>query len=144
VGPHEVDLDLMRRHIAAFRAGATRVQAPRVDYPTDSFLTQTYDFAGVRVLIAEGTYVLTFDDLDVRVFLTATHEATRERRRTRNRDIDAPVIEQVLAIEHRIIAPLAERADFLIDESFAVHGAGRAGDRRQEHPGVTDRRAHHE
>jgi uridine kinase len=78
------------------------------------------DFSGVEALIVEGTYVLTLEDLDVGIFLDATHEDTRERRRVRNRDIDAPIIDRVLAIEHRIIAPQASRAQIVIDREFRV------------------------
>jgi hypothetical protein len=65
----------------------------------------TRDFAPLQVLIVEGTYVLMLDDLDVRVFLEATHEDTHERRMARNRDIWEPIIDTILGIEHRLIAP---------------------------------------
>ena len=39
---------------------------------------------------SRATYVLTLEDLDVGIFLDATRVDTRERRRARNRDIDAP------------------------------------------------------
>lgn len=120
VGPHEVDLPLLAAHVARFRAGEDGVEGPLVDYPTDSFLTRRLDFAPVDVLLVEGTYVLMLDDLDVRLFLEATHEDTAERRRARNRDIDAPFVRQVLAIEHRLIAPQAGRAHLVVDRDFGI------------------------
>jgi uridine kinase len=120
VGPQEVDLPLLASHVAAFRLGRDDVTGPRVDYPGNRFLTRRLDFAPVAALIVEGTYVLRLDDLDVRVFLEATHEDSRERRRARARDVDAPVIETILAIEHRIIVQQAARADVLIDRDFAI------------------------
>jgi len=65
--------------------------------------------------------------IDARVFLEVTHEETRERRRVRNRDIDAPVIDQILAIEHDIIVEQAEQADIVIDRDFEAPCAERAG-----------------
>ncbi len=118
VGPHEVNLALLAAHIAAFRAGERSVQAPLVDYPGNRFATQTLDMNAVELLVVEGTYVLQMDALDVRIFLQATHRDTEERRRIRNRDIDAPIVAQVLAIEHDIIARQAALADILIDASF--------------------------
>lgn len=118
VGPHEVNLDLLRRHLAAFRAAAPDVVAPVVDYPANTFLTQRLDFSPVEVLIVEGTYVLTLPDVDIRVFLEATHEATRGRRQARGRDIDAPIIDRILAIEHDIIAAQAASADIVITPDF--------------------------
>ena len=120
VGPHEVDLALLAAHVAAFRAGQDGVTGPRVDYPANRFLTRRLDFARVAVLVVEGTYVLQLEDLDVRVFLEATHADTRERRRRRARDVDAPVVETILGIEHEIIAPQAARADVVIDRHFAI------------------------
>ena len=124
VGPHEVNLALLRQHVADFRAGRA-IDAPLVDYPTDSFLTRRLDFAPHVALVVEGTYVLMLDDggspvFDVRVFLDATHDDTAARRRARNRDIDAPFVQDVLRIEHAIIARQAAVADFIIDRDFDI------------------------
>ena len=124
VGPHEVNLALLQRHVTDFRAGRA-VDAPLVDYPTDSFVTRRLDFAPLAALVVEGTYVLMLDDggarvLDVRVFLEATHDDTAERRRARNRDIDAPFVQDVLRIEHAIIARQAAVAHLVVDRDFGV------------------------
>lgn len=120
VGPHEVNMKLLAAHVVAFRAGKDGVVGPRVDYPANRFLTRRLDFAGVAVLVVEGTYVLQLRDLDVRVFLEATHSDTRERRRLRARDVDAPVVETILGIEHAIIAPQAALADVVVDRDFVI------------------------
>lgn len=120
VGPHEVQLDLIAEHVAAFRRGDVRVTAPRVNYPENRFDEEIRDFSAIQVLVVEGTYVLMLDGLDVRVFLEATHEDTHERRMARNRDIWEPVIDTILGIEHRLIAPQAERAHWIIDRSFRL------------------------
>ena len=120
VGPQEVNMPLLAEHIAAFRARARNVLAPLVDYPRNRFVEQALDFSAADLLIVEGTYVLQLDLLDVRIFLSATHEDTEERRRQRARDIDAPFITQVLAIEHAIIAKQAAVADILIDDQFQI------------------------
>jgi uridine kinase len=117
VGPQEVQLTLIQDHIAAFRRGDT-VTAPMVNYPENRFDQETRAFTGAQVLIVEGTYVLMLDGLDVRVFLEATHSDTHERRMARNRDIWEPIIDTILDIEHRLIAPQGERAHWLIDRAF--------------------------
>lgn len=119
VGPQEVNLPLLAAHVAAFRASQDAT-GPRVDYASDSFTTRELPFANADVLVMEGTYVLQLDDADVRIFLEATHEETAERRRLRNRDVDAPIVDRVLAIEHALIAPQAERAHVLIDANFGI------------------------
>lgn len=123
VGPHEVDLERIAAHVAAFRAGRDGVEAPLVDYPSDSFRTHRLDFAPLRVLVVEGTYALHLPDLDVRVFLEATHEDTRERRAARNRDAGGAFVDRVLAVEHAIIRRQADAADVVIDRAFRVRRA---------------------
>jgi uridine kinase len=122
VGPHEVNLELLQAHVDAFRAGRDGVEAPAVDYPANRFVTRQLDFSALAVLIVEGTYVFRLRGVDTRIFLDATHVDTRERRRIRNRDIDAPVIDQILAIEHDIIVEQAEQADIVIDCDFIIRG----------------------
>jgi uridine kinase len=121
VGPHEVRLDLLAEHVAAFRDAAIAVEGPLVDYPGNRFVTQRHDFAHRDLLVVEGTYVLQLDDLDVRIFLEATHHDTVARRRLRNRDIDDPFVERVLAVEHDIIVRQRVRADIVVDRDYVAH-----------------------
>jgi uridine kinase len=120
VGPHEVNLGLLSQHIDAFRTAAPHVSGPLVDYPGNRFLMQRLDFPSADLLIVEGTYVLQLDNLDARIFFQATYQDSEARRQARNRDIDAPIIQQILAIEHDIIARQAELADILVDRHFAI------------------------
>ncbi len=122
VGPHEVNLALLNEHVLAFREGRSDVTVPMVDYPSDSFLSRRRDFAPLAALIVEGTYVLRLPGMDIRIFLNATSDDTRARRRARNRDIDAPIVDQVLAIEHELIAPQAALASIVIDREFRIVG----------------------
>jgi uridine kinase len=119
VGPQEVDLARLARHVADFHAARNAV-GPWVDHRTDTFRARPLPLAAAVVLIVEGTYVLGLDDLDVRVFLEATHRDTAERRRRRNRDVDAPIVDQVLAIEHGLIAPQSRLAHIVVDRDFAI------------------------
>ena len=120
VGPHEVDLGRITRDVAEFRAGRDGVVVPSVDYAANAFRTRVVDFGNARVLVVEGTYVLTLDMLDVRVFLEASYADTRARRVARARDVDSPFVERVLAIEHEIIARQAAAADLVVDREFRV------------------------
>lgn len=119
VGLHEVNLALLASHVAAFRAARDDVPAPRADHAADTFVTRRLDFAHAAVLVVEGTYALHLDHTDVRIFLEATHAETAERRR-RNRDVDAPIIDRILAIEHELIAAQASRAHIVIDRDFVI------------------------
>ena len=120
VGPHEVNLELLQSHVDAFLRDDANVEGPLVDYPANRFVTQTVDFSSARLLVVEGTYVFRLRGIALRLFLEATHLDTRERRRVRNRDIDAPIIDRILAIEHEIIARDGTRADIVVDRDFAI------------------------
>jgi len=120
VGPHEVQTALIQSQITAFRNGVANVAAPIVNYSENRFETQLLDFSQTQVLVVEGTYALLLDDIDLGIFLQATYHDTAERRRKRARDIDDPFVEQVLEIEHRLIAPQRDRADILIDRGFGM------------------------
>lgn len=120
VGPQEVNFNLLRAHVAAFRAGANALTVPRVDYPGNRFVAEQRDFAALAVLVVEGTYVLSSVHADIRIFLEATSDDSRERRSARNRDIDAPIVEQVLAIERPLIAAQGAAADIIIDRDFTI------------------------
>lgn len=128
VGPHEVQMALIAQHITAFRDGARGIETPVVNYPENRFDTVTRDFSEAQVLIVEGTFVLRLDQLDVRIFLEATHRDTHERRIIRNRDIHEPIIDTILDIEHRIIAPQAARAHWLLDRDFRLRQGDGAAD----------------
>lgn len=119
-GPQEVDLDRLRSDLVAFREGRDDITTPLVDYPSDRMLTQRLDFSKTPVLIAEGTYILSMPEIDIRIFLRATHHETRERRRERNRDRDDPVTDRVLAVEHAIISLQSELADVVVSPDFAI------------------------
>ncbi|MEN8145293.1 MAG: hypothetical protein ABFS14_10125 [Gemmatimonadota bacterium] len=127
VGPQEVDLGRLEQHIAAYRDGAEFVDVPVTDRKTDTFVSRRLSLAGVRVLIVEGTYVLSLPDLDARLFLSGTYQETWDRRRQRNRDQDEPVIGEVLAIEHQLIVTYKEVADIVVDCDLRVLSLGRFG-----------------
>jgi len=120
VGPQEVQMDMILRHISAFRAGAGSITCPTVNYFANRFDTRAVAFDGCELLVVEGTYVLMLDDADVRIFLEATYEDTATARRARNRDIDAPFVTRVLEIEHSIIARQIELADIVISRDYAI------------------------
>ena len=119
VGPHEVQLDLIRDHMRAFRAGES-VDAPVVDYPGNRFVPQRLDFESADVLVVEGTFALLIGGNDIGIFLQATWQDTASRRKARNRHIDDAIIDTILGIEHNIIAPQAEIADILLDRDFEI------------------------
>lgn len=120
VGMQEVRMDLLQDHVDAFRAGGEFLRKPLSNYHTNEITEEMLDISGTRVLIVEGTYSLALQSADCRIFLSRNYLETKTQRLLRGREADDEFIERVLAIEHAVIAPLATRADILIDKSYHV------------------------
>ncbi|MFP4300528.1 MAG: uridine kinase family protein [Alkalispirochaetaceae bacterium] len=120
VGTQEVQLDLLDDHLRAAKQGEKRLTKPLVIYEEDKVTEEELSLEGVRVVIAEGTYTTLLEEADHRVFIDRDYHATLEARKRRAREPIEPFIEQVLEIEHGIIAPSKERADIIIGEDYEV------------------------
>ncbi|MEE4297617.1 MAG: adenylyl-sulfate kinase, partial [Wenzhouxiangella sp.] len=115
VGPSEVRLDLMEEHLELFRARACLTK-PLVRYLEDRIDQVNVDLSPFQIAIVEGTYVTLLKNVDVRVFIDRDYHASRAHREKRRRhasELD-PFIDQVLAVEHGIIAPHRMLADIVI------------------------------
>jgi uridine kinase len=123
LGPHvEVNLDGMEQNLVNAIQGKTEISKPLVDYDSNCIEEETISLAGINVLIAEGTYTSLLKHVDARVFIARNRVDTQEDRRKRNRGAEArdPFIEQVLVIEHKIIAGHKQLADFVILKNYDV------------------------
>lgn len=121
VGPSEVRLDLMEKHLELFRQGGCLTK-PLVRYLENRIDEVRVDLAPFDVVIAEGTYVTLLKHVDVRVFITRDYHANRPHREKRRRhasELD-PFIDQVLAVEHTLISPHRSLADLLIHDDYSV------------------------
>ncbi len=120
VGPGEVRLDLLDEHLASARAGAAAISKPLVVYDEDRITEEELSLAGVDVVIAEGTYTTSLEEVDTRVFIQRDYKDTLQARQRRGREEFDPYIEEVLEIEHGIISRQSKKADVLISRDFEV------------------------
>ncbi|MEM1333064.1 MAG: hypothetical protein AAGG08_06350 [Actinomycetota bacterium] len=123
LGPHvEVRLDLLDEHLVAARTGSDHIVKPLVDYDADAVEDETIDLTGTDVVIAEGTYTSLLKHVDVRVFIARNRLDTLAHRQKRNRgdEVGDPFIENVLRIEHQIIAGHRGLADVVITRDYDV------------------------
>ena len=122
VGPQEVNLDLLDRHLKAFLDGRDSTVKPLVTYETDSISTEDMDFGAARIAIAEGTYTTLLNAANIRIFIDRDFEQTRAHREKRKRDAAEldPFIDGVLKIEHDIISSHKPRADIVINPDYSV------------------------
>jgi len=123
LGPHlEVRMDLLNQHIKAALEGAGEIVKPLVDYAADSIGEERVSLEGAKVLIIEGTYTALLHAVDCRIFINRNRLDTMEHRRKRNRgsEVGDHFIENVLKVEHKIIAGHRYLADILITKEYDV------------------------
>jgi uridine kinase len=123
LGPHvEVRLDLLEQNLVDAIDGSAEIIKPLIDYDANSVGGETIDLSGVEVVIAEGTYTTLLKHVDTKVFIARNRLDTLEHRQKRNRgnEVGDPFIENVLKLEHKIIAGHRQLADFVITRDFEV------------------------
>jgi uridine kinase len=123
LGPHiEVKLDVLEQNLKDAIHGKKEISKPLVDYDANLIGDETIDLEGIRVLIAEGTYTSLLKHVDTRIFICRNWLDTLETRQNRMRgnEVGDPFIEQVLSIEHKIIAGHKQLGDILITKDFKV------------------------
>lgn len=123
LGPHvEVRMDVLEHNLIHAIQGDKEIIKPLVDYDLNMIEDETINLDGIRVLIVEGTYTSLLKHVDTRIFITRNWMDTLEHRqkRMRGNEIGDPFIEQVLSIEHKIIAGHKYLADILITNDYNV------------------------
>lgn len=120
VGPNEVLLDLLDEHLAMARSGASSIQKPLVVYAADAIEQEAISLVAARVVVVEGTYTTLLRNVDTRVFIARNRLETMAARVRRAREPVDPFIEEVLKIEHEIIAGHRSLADVILDRDYGV------------------------
>jgi uridine kinase len=124
LGPHvEVKLDVLEQNLVNAIQGEKEIIKPIVDYDANTIEDEIINLDGIKVLIAEGTYTSLLKHVDTRIFISRNWLDTLEHRQKRKRgnEVGDPFIEQVLSIEHKIIAGHKQLADILIRKDFGVN-----------------------
>ena len=102
---------------------STSVPLDRTRPASHCFLAATGAlFHLVQVVIAEGTYTSLLKNVDAKVFIARNRVDTLAHRQKRNRgnEVGDPFIENVLKIEHKIIAGHKQLANFIITKDYDV------------------------
>jgi uridine kinase len=123
LGPHvEVKLDVLEQNLMNAIQGKKEISKPLVDYDSNTIEDETINLDGIKVLIAEGTYTSLLKHVDTRIFICRNWLDTLELRqkRMRGNEVGDPFIEQVLSLEHKIVAGHKQLADILITKDFGV------------------------
>jgi uridine kinase len=120
IGPQEVHLDQIGQAIDDFLAYKPSIEMPLVHYQANEILSETVQLTPYDMLIIEGTYVLQLDKIGVAIYMDRTFEETKIQRLERGRELQSSFIEEVLAIEHQLIRPQKQRANYIVDKQYQV------------------------
>ncbi len=123
LGPHvEVNFDMFEKNLVDAINGKSEIEKPIVDYNANTIETQQIILDGVKVVIAEGTYTSLLKHVDKKIFIKRNWLKTLEDRKKRNRgnEVNDPFTEQILAIEHKIIAGHKQLADFVVSDEYEL------------------------
>ena len=120
VGMQEVRLDLLEEHLGQARSGKSRIVKPLVMYEEDRITEEVLSLEGVDVVVAEGTYTTSLENLDTRIFIDLTYLETQQSRLERAREAQDEFLEKVLVMEHEIISAHKSRAHLIINKDFQV------------------------
>lgn len=123
LGPHvEVNLDLLEQNLRDAIKGENEITKPLVDYNENSVEEEIINLKGVKVVIVEGTYTSLLRNIDSKIFIDRNRLDTLEHRQKRNRGNEAndPFIEEILTMEHKIIAGHKQLVDFVVTKDYKV------------------------
>jgi uridine kinase len=120
VGMQELHFELLQKNIHDFFHGVKSIEKPLVDYDNNLILQETIALDGVKVLIIEGTYSMLLKEVTHKIFMKRNYHDTYLNRLARGRDIATDFVEQVLEIEHQLIAPLLAKADIIVEKDYTV------------------------
>ena len=121
VGLDEVNLELLQKNINDFKTKKTSLEKPLVNYTEDTIVEEEIDLENIKVLIIEGTYVNTLNNIDLKIFIARTYIQTLKQRKERNREEMTDFIENVLSIEHDIIKTQQKSANLIIDKNYQLN-----------------------
>lgn len=120
VGPQELNMDLLNEHINAFKNFEASFTIPVVSYKENRFFDKTLQVLDIDVLIIEGVYSFLCENLDQKIFINRTYHETHHNRKQRTREDYDPIVEAILEIEHQIVHPMIQQADFVVDKDYSV------------------------
>jgi uridine kinase len=121
VGLGEVNLRLLDEHMGHFkRAPESVLQKPLVVFHENRITRETIDPMAFEVAIVEGTYTTLLKNVDWRVFIDRSYKDTIDDRKERSRDTIDEFSEQVLELEHKIIARHKTMAHIVVNGDFSL------------------------
>ena len=123
LGPHvEIKMEVLQKNITDAVKDEDAINIPVINPIENTITNINLSLSGVKVIIAEGTYVSLLRNIDSRIFINRNRLETLRDRKKRNRrnEVNDSFTEQILVTEHKIIAGHKFLADYIITNDYKV------------------------
>lgn len=123
LGPHvEIKMEVLQKNITDAVKDEDAINIPVINPLENTITNINLSLSGVKVIIAEGTYVSLLRNIDSRIFINRNRLETLRDRKKRNRrnEVNDSFTEQILVTEHKIIAGHRFLADYIITNDYKV------------------------
>lgn len=123
LGPHvEVNLEQLNQNLFDAIKNKDEIVKPLISYDKDLIEEEIINLRGIKVVIVEGTYTSLLKNIDKRIFIDKNRLDTMAHRQKRGRgkEFGDLFIENVLKIEHKIIAGHKHLADIVVNKDNSI------------------------
>ena len=120
VGLSEVNLALLDQHLKSILQKKDEIDKPLVIFDEDRISDEIINLNDIQVIMVEGTYTTTLQNVNKHIFIDQTYIDTRESREKRAREEQDEFLEKILKIEHKIISSHKSKADIIITRNYEV------------------------
>lgn len=120
VGPQEVNLELLEKHICQVKKGLSELIKPMSHYKENEIRKEIVNFDSHKVIIVEGNYTSTLKYIDKKVFINKDFHEVEESRKVKKLSPYSPFVEQVLLIDHEIIKKHKEYCHLIINSDYEI------------------------
>ena len=118
VGLSEVNLALLDQHLKSILQKKDEIDKPLVIFDEDRISDEIINLNDIQVIMVEGTYTTTLQNVNKHIFIDQTYLDTRESRKKRARENQDEFLEKILKIEHKVISSHKSKADIIVTRNY--------------------------
>jgi uridine kinase len=126
IGLDEYDWVKIRKTIRDFKE-AQECVIPCIDLIPEQVDKLITDFSKINLLIIDGLYAINAEEIDLRIFIDLTYRETKINQILRMKEAITDFRLQILEREHRSVASLRPLANLVVDKTYQVVEARKAG-----------------
>ncbi len=121
VGPGEVNLCLLEKHICQVKKGLLELQKPFSHHKENEIRKEIVELDTQKVIIVEGIYASILKHVDKRVFMNRKSHGNHIFVNGLDSDSMSQLDQEVIRIEHEEVVNHQKFCDLVLNESFDLH-----------------------